>query len=124
MDVISHIPVLCEDHNVPYVYVSSRAELGAAGSTKRPTSVVMVTPQQQGGKKKEVEGEEKEDWSELYADLAKVRFCSLSGVLLLLGEGVMLICFLVIDHRQGWQGRSYLDLLCLGRLVNLDGRAS
>lgn len=73
MDVISHIPVLCEDHNVPYVYVSSRAELGSAGSTKRPTSVVMVTLQQQGAKKKEVDGDEKEDWAELYADLAKVR---------------------------------------------------
>lgn len=69
MDVISHIPVLCEDHNVPYVYVTSRAELGAAGSTKRPTSVVMVTPGAQGGKKVAVEGEE---WSELYADLVKV----------------------------------------------------
>ena len=44
MDVISHIPVLCEDHDIPYVYVPSRAELGAAGSTKRPTSVVMLTP--------------------------------------------------------------------------------
>jgi len=73
MDVISHIPVLCEDHNVPYVYVASRAELGAAGSTKRPTSVVMVTPQQQGAKKKVVaDGEAEEDWNELYADLVKV----------------------------------------------------
>jgi len=43
MDVISHIPVLCEEHNVPYIFVRSRAELGAAGSTKRPTSVVLVS---------------------------------------------------------------------------------
>ncbi|KXJ90893.1 50S ribosomal protein L30e-like protein, partial [Microdochium bolleyi] len=50
MDVISHIPVLCEDVNVPYIFVSSRAELGAAGSTKRPTSVVMVTEKRTGGK--------------------------------------------------------------------------
>ncbi|RMZ86598.1 hypothetical protein DV736_g6170, partial [Chaetothyriales sp. CBS 134916] len=28
MDVISHIPVLCEDHNIPYIFVTSRAELG------------------------------------------------------------------------------------------------
>ena len=54
MDVISHIPVLCEDHNIPYIYVPSRAELGAAGSTKRPTSVVMMTPSV--GKKGESEG--------------------------------------------------------------------
>lgn len=41
-DVISHLPVLCEDHNVPFIFVTSRAELGAAAKTKRPTSVVMV----------------------------------------------------------------------------------
>jgi len=53
MDVISHIPVLCEDHGIPYVFVTSRAELGASAATKRPTSVVMVTPNgrqgQEGG---------------------------------------------------------------------------
>lgn len=71
MDVISHIPVLCEDHNIPYVFLPSRAELGAAGSTKRPTSVVMVTPKVGGAKKAEkTEGEE--DWSETYADLNKL----------------------------------------------------
>ena len=43
-DVISHLPVLAEDHGVPYVFVTSRAELGAAGATKRPTSVVMISP--------------------------------------------------------------------------------
>ena len=41
-DVISHLPVLCEDHGVPYVFISRRAELGAAARTKRPTSVVMI----------------------------------------------------------------------------------
>jgi H/ACA ribonucleoprotein complex subunit 2 len=67
MDVISHIPVLCEDHNIPYVFLPSRAELGAAGSTKRPTSVVMVTPN--AGKK----GEDKDDeWDEAYKELNKL----------------------------------------------------
>ncbi|KAF4554937.1 H/ACA ribonucleoprotein complex subunit NHP2-like protein [Elsinoe fawcettii] len=69
MDVISHIPVLCEDHNIPYVFLTSRAELGAAGSTKRPTSVVMVTPKTGTGKKAE-EGDE--EWSEAYADFNKL----------------------------------------------------
>lgn len=67
MDVISHIPVLCEDHNIPYVYVPSRAELGAAGSTKRPTSVVMLTPN--AGKKG---GEDNEEWTEAYKELHKL----------------------------------------------------
>ncbi len=42
IDVISHIPIFCEDKGVPYCYVPSRRELGAACLTSRPTSVVMV----------------------------------------------------------------------------------
>ncbi|KAJ3188051.1 snoRNA-binding protein [Irineochytrium annulatum] len=42
IDVITHVPVLCEESDVPYVYVPSKEDLGAAGATKRPTSVVMV----------------------------------------------------------------------------------
>lgn len=42
IDVISHIPVFCEDKGIPYCYVPTRKDLGAAAFTKRPTSVVMV----------------------------------------------------------------------------------
>lgn len=71
MDVISHIPVLCEDHNVPYIFVTSRAELGAAGNTKRPTSVVMVSLARSGAKKDEtIEGEE--DFKDVYKELVKI----------------------------------------------------
>lgn len=68
MDVISHIPVLCEDHNIPYVYVPSRAELGAAGSTKRPTSVVMIAPKTGKGAPEEGKGE----WEDNFKDLHKL----------------------------------------------------
>eukprot|EP00163_Fabomonas_tropica_P032671 TRINITY_DN830_c0_g1_i2.p1 TRINITY_DN830_c0_g1~~TRINITY_DN830_c0_g1_i2.p1 ORF type:complete len:126 (-),score=33.46 TRINITY_DN830_c0_g1_i2:189-566(-) len=44
IDVISHIPVLCEENNVPYIYVPSKEELGGASATKRPTSVVLLNP--------------------------------------------------------------------------------
>ena len=44
MDVISHIPVLCEDNEIPYVFIPSRADLGFSCATKRPTSVVMIVP--------------------------------------------------------------------------------
>lgn len=71
MDVISHLPVLCEDHGVPYIFVPSRAELGAASSTKRPTSVVMVS-REAGGKKKVEKGEGAEEFGEVYNDLVKV----------------------------------------------------
>ena len=43
VDVISHIPVLCEDAHIPYVFVRSRLELGTADETKKPTSVVLMT---------------------------------------------------------------------------------
>lgn len=48
MDIITHVPILCEDSNVPYIFVPSKEDLGTAGSTKRPTSCVMVVL---GGKK-------------------------------------------------------------------------
>lgn len=70
MDVISHIPVLCEDHNVPYIYVTSRAELGMAGQTKRPTSVVMVS--REAAKKAVEKKEGDEEWIETYKGLVKV----------------------------------------------------
>ncbi|KAI5793271.1 50S ribosomal protein L30e-like protein [Geopyxis carbonaria] len=65
MDVISHIPVLCEDHDVPYMFVSSRAELGAAAATKRPTSVTMVVPARAGAAKKGKKGEKDEKPAEV-----------------------------------------------------------
>ncbi|KAF1989963.1 L30e-like protein [Aulographum hederae CBS 113979] len=70
MDVISHLPVLCEDHNVPYLYVTSRAELGAAGATKRPTSVVMI--EKKKPTKKNEKAEDDPEWTETYADIVKV----------------------------------------------------
>ncbi|KAF0507177.1 Nhp2p [Gigaspora margarita] len=46
VDIITHIPILCEDSSVPYIYIPSRADLGFACATKRPTSVVMIVPDQ------------------------------------------------------------------------------
>jgi H/ACA ribonucleoprotein complex subunit 2 len=44
IDVLSHIPVLCEDAKVPYIFVPSKAELGLAAATKRATSCILITP--------------------------------------------------------------------------------
>ncbi|POR39316.1 H/ACA ribonucleoprotein complex subunit 2 [Tolypocladium paradoxum] len=76
-DVISHLPVLCEDHNVPFIFVTSRAELGASAKTKRPTSVVMIMEKQDGKKKaakeadKDGDEESGEGFAESYATLVK-----------------------------------------------------
>ncbi|KAF2188946.1 L30e-like protein [Zopfia rhizophila CBS 207.26] len=72
MDVISHIPVLCEDHNIPYIYVKSRAELGESSATKRPTSVVMVTKDRSSKKVKEIKEEDVNEFQEAYGELAKL----------------------------------------------------
>lgn len=76
MDVISHIPVLCEDHNIPYAYVKSRAELGMAGQTKRPTSVVMINrdlvKRKDGEGKKQDGADDTEEWPDVYKGLVKL----------------------------------------------------
>ena len=42
VEVICHVPILCEEKNVAYVYVPSKEDLGLASLTKRPTSIVLV----------------------------------------------------------------------------------
>ncbi|CAD8089947.1 unnamed protein product [Paramecium sonneborni] len=42
VDVLSHLPIQCEELGIPYIYVRSRLELGAAAQTKKPTSVVLI----------------------------------------------------------------------------------
>lgn len=44
LDVISHLPILLEETGSPYIFVPSKQDLGAAASTKRPTSCVLVSP--------------------------------------------------------------------------------
>lgn len=56
IDVISHLPVLLEENGIPYLFVPSKQELGAAACTKRPTSVVLVRDPDKAGKKGSFEG--------------------------------------------------------------------
>lgn len=46
IDVITHIPIMCEDRQIPYLYVPSKVDLGAAASTKRPTSCILINPKE------------------------------------------------------------------------------
>lgn len=54
LDVISHLPILLEEHGVPYLFVPSKRDLGAAACTKRPTSCVLIVEK----KGKEMEGKD------------------------------------------------------------------
>ncbi|KAK7488727.1 hypothetical protein BaRGS_00020024 [Batillaria attramentaria] len=42
LDVISHVPVLCEESDIPYCYTPSKDELGQACGCNRTTCMVMV----------------------------------------------------------------------------------
>lgn len=72
-DVISHIPVLCEDSKVPYVFIPSKEDLGSAGATKRPTSVVFVVPGSGKTKEEKDKTEEyKDSFDEVVKEVAKI----------------------------------------------------
>ncbi|GAB0491369.1 hypothetical protein MMPV_002622 [Pyropia vietnamensis] len=71
LDVICHLPLLCEDAAVPYVFTPRKEELGAASCTKRPTSVVLVTAG--NGKDKELSQEAREELNACVAEVAGLR---------------------------------------------------
>ncbi|ODV62937.1 snoRNA-binding protein NHP2 [Ascoidea rubescens DSM 1968] len=68
-DVISHLPVLCEDNTVPYLFIPSKEDLGSAGATKRPTSCIMIVPG--GGKSNKKNSGDSEEYKENYDEVVK-----------------------------------------------------
>ncbi|MBN3277771.1 NHP2 protein, partial [Polyodon spathula] len=44
IDVYCHIPVMCEERNLPYTYIPSKVDLGTSAGSKRPTCVIMIKP--------------------------------------------------------------------------------
>jgi H/ACA ribonucleoprotein complex subunit 2 len=71
IDIISHLPVLSEEAQIPYIFISSKEELGHASSTKRPTSCVMICPDSKRGNKSKAEDDDKGDYKELYDECYK-----------------------------------------------------
>ncbi|XP_078159594.1 ribosomal protein L7Ae/L30e/S12e/Gadd45 family protein [Carex rostrata] len=57
IDVITHLPILCEESGIPYIYVPTKEDLANAGATKRPTCCVLVSTKPAKG---ELEAEVKE----------------------------------------------------------------
>ena len=43
LEILLHIPLLCEDKNVPYVFVQSKQALGRACGVSRPVISACVT---------------------------------------------------------------------------------
>ena len=71
IDIISHLPVLSEEAQIPYIFVGSKEELGQASSTKRPTSCVMVCPSMKSKKKATDDDEKDDDYKEMYDECFK-----------------------------------------------------
>jgi H/ACA ribonucleoprotein complex subunit 2 len=71
IDIISHLPVLSEEAQIPYIFIPSKEELGHASSTKRPTSCVMICPDSKRGNKSKAGDDDKEDYKELYDECYK-----------------------------------------------------
>ncbi|KAK5858108.1 hypothetical protein PBY51_002276 [Eleginops maclovinus] len=44
IDVYCHLPVMCEDRNLPYAYIPSKGDLGSSAGSKRPTCVILIKP--------------------------------------------------------------------------------
>ncbi|XVF49821.1 hypothetical protein PTKIN_Ptkin04bG0046900 [Pterospermum kingtungense] len=74
IDVITHVPILCEEADIPYVYVPSKEDLATAGATKRPTCCVLVLTKPPKG---EISPEEQEkikaDYSQIVADVSELK---------------------------------------------------
>jgi large subunit ribosomal protein L7Ae len=41
-EILMHMPALCEERNVPYAFVPSRAELGNACGLEKPTASIAI----------------------------------------------------------------------------------
>ncbi|KAG5864597.1 hypothetical protein JTB14_013951 [Gonioctena quinquepunctata] len=44
IEIMCHLPIVCEDKNIPYVFVPSRKDLGAALGVKRGCIMVLIKP--------------------------------------------------------------------------------
>jgi large subunit ribosomal protein L7Ae len=41
-EILAHIPALCDEKNIPYVYVPNKAELGNAIGLEKPTASIAI----------------------------------------------------------------------------------
>ncbi|XP_071947673.1 H/ACA ribonucleoprotein complex subunit 2-like protein [Antedon mediterranea] len=47
IEVMCHLPCVCEENKIPYAYVPSKRDLGSATGIKRPTCCIMVKPHEE-----------------------------------------------------------------------------
>lgn len=69
IEIIAHLPVLCEEKDVVYAYLCGKKTLGHAFRSRRPASVIMITP---GPAAEAAAKEGEESFQELYKKVVKV----------------------------------------------------
>ncbi|ESQ27771.1 hypothetical protein EUTSA_v10019273mg [Eutrema salsugineum] len=73
IDVITHVPILCEESNIPYVYVPSKEDLATAGATKRPTCCVLIlTKPAKGELSPKIQEKLKTDYDQVVEDVKEL----------------------------------------------------
>ncbi|XP_027369008.1 H/ACA ribonucleoprotein complex subunit 2-like protein [Abrus precatorius] len=73
IDVITHVPILCEESDIPYIYVTSKEDLASAGATKRPTCCVLVMTKPAKGEIEQGEQEKlKSDYDQVVSDVTEL----------------------------------------------------
>ena len=56
IEILLHLPLLCEDKNVPYVFVPSKVALGRACGVSRPVIACSITTNEASQLKSSIEG--------------------------------------------------------------------
>lgn len=56
IEILLHLPLLCEDKNVPYVFVPSKISLGRACGVSRPVIACSITTNESSQLKSSIEG--------------------------------------------------------------------
>ncbi|KAB1212805.1 H/ACA ribonucleoprotein complex subunit 2-like protein [Morella rubra] len=73
IDVITHVPILCEEAEIPYIYLPSKEDLANAGATKRPTCCVLVlTKPSKGELGPEEQDKLKAEYNQVVADVSEL----------------------------------------------------
>nr|XP_009766544.1 PREDICTED: H/ACA ribonucleoprotein complex subunit 2-like protein [Nicotiana sylvestris] len=72
VDVITHVPILCEESDIPYIYAPSKEDLANAGATKRPTCCVLVLTKPTKGELSQEDQEKlKEDYDQVVSEICE-----------------------------------------------------
>ncbi|XP_042431361.1 H/ACA ribonucleoprotein complex subunit 2-like protein [Zingiber officinale] len=73
IDVITHVPILLEEADIPYIYVPSKEDLAVAGVTKRPTCCVLITTKPTKGElTQDVQEKLQSDYNQVVADVKEL----------------------------------------------------